>query len=55
MTESEIYIGLSKPKTPTNVDVVMRAVSCFQTNAFSVLVSVITGLTVLYRHTRDRH
>ena len=33
MSESEIYIGLSNPKTPTNVGVVMRAVSCFQANA----------------------
>jgi tRNA(Leu) C34 or U34 (ribose-2'-O)-methylase TrmL len=33
MSELEIYIGLSNPKTPTNVGVVMRAVSCFQANA----------------------
>jgi tRNA(Leu) C34 or U34 (ribose-2'-O)-methylase TrmL len=32
MSEFEIYIGLSNPKTPTNVGVVMRAVSCFQAN-----------------------
>jgi len=33
MSEFEINIGLSNPKTPTNVGVVMRAVSCFQANA----------------------
>jgi len=33
MSEFEINIGLSNPKTPTNVGAVMRAVSCFQANA----------------------
>jgi len=33
MSEFEISIGLSNPKSPTNVGMVMRAVSCFQANA----------------------
>ena len=33
MSKFETYIGLTNPKTPTNVGVVMRAVSCFQANA----------------------
>jgi len=33
MSEFEIYIGLSNPKTPTNVGAVMRAASCFQASA----------------------
>lgn len=33
LSKNEIYIGLSNPKTPTNVGIVMRAVSCFQANA----------------------
>tara|TARA_R110001592_G_C12755583_1_gene712386 strand:+ start:133 stop:642 length:510 start_codon:yes stop_codon:yes gene_type:complete len=33
MSEFEVYVGLSKPKTPTNVGIVMRAVSCFQASA----------------------
>jgi tRNA(Leu) C34 or U34 (ribose-2'-O)-methylase TrmL len=32
MNHSEINIGLSNPKTPTNVGMVMRAVSCFRAN-----------------------
>ena len=33
MREFEVNIGLCNPKTPTNVGVVMRAVSCFQASA----------------------
>ncbi|MFT5716554.1 MAG: tRNA(Leu) C34 or U34 (ribose-2'-O)-methylase TrmL [Oleiphilaceae bacterium] len=33
MSEFEINIGLSNPKNPTNVGVVMRAASCFQASA----------------------
>ena len=33
MSEFEINIGLSNPKTPTNVGAVMRAASCFQASA----------------------
>ena len=33
MSEFEIYIGLSNPKTPTNVGAVKRAASCFQASA----------------------
>jgi len=33
MSEIEINIGLSNPKTPTNVGVVIRAANCFQANA----------------------
>jgi len=32
MSEQEVNIGLSNPKTPTNVGVVLRAVSCFSAN-----------------------
>jgi len=33
MNEFEIHIGLSNPKTPTNVGAVLRAASCFQAHA----------------------
>ena len=33
MNEFEINIGLSNPKTPTNVGAVLRAASCFQAHA----------------------
>jgi len=33
MEESKISIGLSNPKSPTNVGAVMRAAGCFQANA----------------------
>jgi len=33
MSEVEINIGLSNPKTPTNVGAVMRAANCFQASA----------------------
>lgn len=33
MKESKIFIGLSDPKSPSNVGAVMRAAGCFQANA----------------------
>ena len=33
MSEMEVNIGLSQPKTPTNVAVVLRAAHCFQANS----------------------